>query len=187
MLGDSRWNNSINYSNNTSSSPLRLNAIGSLANLNGSPQPGPNWGGSAAYITGPFAASLTYEMIKTSSQPLPVDFQHQEAIQAGATYDFKFLRVYGQVGRVKTEADVDEQTILYQLGVAVPFGTSLVMASYGHSHIKTSLRAVTDRTTSIGYDYFLSKSTDLYVAAMYEKLSFTSNGNSVAGGIRLRF
>jgi len=187
MLGDSRWSNSINYNNNTSSSALRLNAIGSLANLNGSPQPGPNWGGSAAYITGPFAASLTYEQIKTSAQPLPTGFQHQNAVQLGATYDFKFLRVYGQVGRVKTEADTDVQSILYQLGAAVPLGSSVILIAYGHSHMKTSLTATTDQILSIGYDYFLSKNTDLYVAALYEKLSFTSNGNSVAGGIRHRF
>jgi predicted porin len=187
MLGDSRWNNSINYTNNTSSSPLRLNAIGSLANLNGSPQPGPNWGGSASYITGPFAASLVYEKVKTSPQPLPAGFQHQNATQIGASYDFKFLRVYGQVGRVKTEADTDIQSILYQLGAAIPLGSSVILMSYGHSHMKTSLTATTDQIASLGYDYFLSKSTDLYVAAMYEKLSFTSNGNSFAGGIRHRF
>jgi len=85
MLGDSRWNNSINYTNNTSSSPLRLNAIGSLANLNGSPQPGPNWGGSASYITGPFAASLVYEKVKTSPQPLPAGFQHRNELLTEAT------------------------------------------------------------------------------------------------------
>ena len=39
--------------------------------------------------------------------------------------------------------------------------------------MKTSLTATTDQITSIGYDYFLSKNTDLYVAALYEKLSFT--------------
>jgi predicted porin len=187
VLGDSRWNSSIIYTNNTSESPLRLTAIGSLAPQNGTPQPGHNWGGSAAYITGPFAAALAYEKIKSSSQPLPVDFQHQEAFQLGATYDFKFLRVYGQVGRVKTEADTDVQTILYQLGAAIPFSNSVILFAYGHSHMKTTLTGTTDQIMSIGYDYFLSKNTDVYVAAMYERLTFTSNGNSVAGGIRHRF
>ena len=118
---------------------------------------------------------------------MPVGFQRQDAFLAGATYDFKFLRVYGQVGRVKTEADTDVQSILYQLGAAIPFSNSVILIAYGHSHMKTSLTATTDQITSIGYDYFLSKNTDLYVAALYEKLSFTSNGNSVAGGIRHRF
>jgi predicted porin len=109
------------------------------------------------------------------------------AYQIGATYDFSFLRVYGQVGRVKTEADVDVQTILYQLGGAIPVGNSLILFAYGNSHIKTSVKAVTDKTASIAYDYFLSKHTDIYVAAMVEKLSFTSSGNGFAGGVRMRF
>ena len=29
----------------------------------------------------------------------------------------------------------------------------------------------TDRTYSLAYDYFLSKNTDIYLAAMYEKTS----------------
>ena len=187
MLGDSRWNSSINYSNNTSESPLRLTAAGSLAPQNGTPQPGHNWGGSAAYITGPFAAALAYEKINSSSQPLPAGFQNQQAAQLGATYDFKFLRVYGQIGRVKTEADTDVQTILYQLGAAIPFSNSVILFGYGHSHMKATLTATTDQIMSIGYDYFLSKNTDVYVAGLYEKLSFVSNGNSFAGGIRHRF
>jgi predicted porin len=187
VVGDSRWNNSISYNNNARD-PLRVNVAGNFGEAPpGSPSSDHNLGASVAYITGPFAVALAAEKIKNSVTPVPAGFERQTIYQVGASYDFTLVRVYGQVGRVKTEADLDEQTILYQLGVAVPIGTSLVLASYGHSHIKTSLRAVTDRTTSIGYDYFLSKNTDVYVAAMLEKLSFTSSGNSVAGGVRLRF
>jgi predicted porin len=188
MLGDSRWNSSINYINNTSDAPLRLNVAGSLAPQDGTPQPGHSWGGSGSYITGPFAATLAYEKIRSSSQPLPAGFERQEAYLLGATYDFKFLRVYGQLGRVQTEADTDVQTILYHLGAAIPIGgTGQVLVAYGHSHMKSAPMATTDQTTSIGYDYFLSKNTDIYLAGLHEKLSFVSNGASIAGGIRHRF
>jgi predicted porin len=125
--------------------------------------------------------------LKNRPAPVAPGIQHQNAFLLGETYDFTFVRVYGQVGRVKTEATLDEQTILYQLGVAVPLGNSLILAGYGHSHIKSPLRAVTDRIFSVGYDYFLSKNTDIYLAAMLERLSFVSSGNTVAGGVRLRF
>lgn len=187
MLGDSRWNNSLNYTNSSTDAPLRINVAANFANPNVTPKPGHNYGGSVSYITGPFALALAGESIRNSAQPLPSGFDRQKAFQLGATYDFKFLRVYGQVGRVKTEADADVQTILYQLGAAVPIGTGLIMASYGRSHMKSTLLATTDRTTSIGYDHFLSRNTDIYVAALYEKLSFTTSGNSVAGGVRVRF
>ena len=47
--------------------------------------------------------------------------------------------------------------------------------------------ATTDRIGSIGYDYFLSKNTDIYVAAMLETLTFVSSGATFAGGVRMRF
>ena len=188
VLGDSRWNNSISYTNNASDAPLRIHFGASLpGDAPGTPEHRRNYGLSVAYITGPFAVVAAGEKIQNSALALPAGFDRQTAFQLGATYDFSFLRVYGQVGRVETHAAVDVQTILYQLGGAIPIGNSLVLIAYGNSHIKTSLKAVTDRTASIGYDYFLSKHTDIYVAALVEKLSFRSSGNSFAGGVRMRF
>jgi predicted porin len=188
VIGDSRWNNSISYANNTSDAPLRINFGANLPeDQAGVPGHQKNYGLSIAYITGPFAVVAAGEKIQNSAFAMPAGFDRQMAYQIGATYDFSFVRVYGQVGRVKTEADVDVQTILYQLGGAVPLGNSLILFAYGSSHIKTSVRAVTDKIGSIGYDYFLSKNTDVYVAAMFERLSFTSSGNAVAGGVRMRF
>jgi predicted porin len=188
ILGDTRWNNSIAYSNNVSDAPLRINfAANTPEEPAGGPGVGRNLGASIAYVTGPFAVVLAAERIKNSGRAVPAGFDRQTAYQLGATYDFKLIRVYGQVGRVKTEAAVDDQAILYQLGLAVPLGNSLILASYGRSHLKSSVRAVSDRTSSIGYDYFLSKITDIYIAAMLERLSFVSSGNSIAGGLRVRF
>jgi len=189
VLGDSRWNNSISYTNNASDAPRRITFGANLPeDLPGTvPEHRRNYGLTVAYITGPFAVVAAAEKVQNSAFALPSGFDRQNAYQIGATYDFSFLRVYGQIGRVKTEADVDVQTILYQLGGAIPIGNSLILVAYGNSHIKTSLKAVTDRIGSIGYDYFLSKNTDVYVAAMFEKLSFTSSGNAFAGGVRMRF
>ncbi|MEP6740200.1 MAG: porin [Caldimonas sp.] len=187
VLGDSRWNNSVSYTNN-GTDPLRVSVAANAEEESpGSLSTGRNYGGSVSYITGPFAATVAIEKIRNSILPLPAGFQRQLAIQAGATYDFSVIRLYGQIGRVKTEANVDTQTILYQLGAAVPIGNSLILIGYGRSHMKSVLSGTTDRTASIAYDYFLSKNTDIYVAALYEKLSFVSSGNSLAGGLRLRF
>ena len=188
VVGDSRWNNSLSYNNNASDSPLRIMVAANAAeDPPGVPTSGRNYGGSIAYITGPFAATIVAERIRNSPLAVPGGFDRQVAIHIGATYDFSIVRVYGQVGRVKTEASVDDQAIMYQLGLAVPIGNSLILASYGNSHVKSTVRAVTDRMTSIGYDYFLSKNTDIYAVAMIEKLTFSSSGNGFAGGVRLRF
>jgi predicted porin len=186
ILGDTRWNNSIWYTNNARD-PLRVVFAGNLDESTAGGSNGHNLGLSVAYITGPFAATIVGETIRNSSQPLPPGFDRQVVLHGAVTYDFQFVRVYGQAGRIKTEATDDVRTTSYQLGFAVPFGNSLIMVAYGRQHVEAPSLATTNRITSIGYDYFLSKSTDIYVAASYEKLSFVSSGNSVAGGVRLKF
>jgi len=188
VLGDTHWNNSLSYNNNPSDTPLRINVAANVPEEPaGAPGSGHNYGGRVAYIRGPFAVTLAGQRVSNTPQATPSGFDHQDTVQLGATYDFTLVRVYGQVGRVKTNADLDEQTILYQIGLAVPIGNSLVLASYGNAHRKSSMLATTDRTGSIGYDYFLSKNTDIYVAAMLETLTFVSSGATFAGGVRMRF
>jgi len=186
VLGDTRWSNSIWYTNNARD-PLRVVFSANADESTAGGSNGHNLGLSVAYITGPFAATIVGETIRNSSQPLPPGFDRQVVLHAAATYDFQFVRVYGQAGRVKTDATDDTRTTSYQLGLAVPFGNSLILVAYGHSHVSTPTKATTDRITSVGYDYFLSKSTDIYIAASYEKLSYVSSGNSFAGGVRVKF
>jgi len=188
LVGDRSWNNSMSYSNNNTDSPLRINvAANTPEEAVGAPNTGRNYGGSVAYISGPFAATLAVEFVKNTPLPVPIAFRRQLAIEAGATYDFKFMRIYGQLGRVKTDAASDTRTVLYQIGTAVPVGNGLILASYGSSQARTSLSQITDRTASIGYDYFLSRNTDIYIAAMHEKTFMLSSGGALAGGVRLRF
>src|SRR5664279_897093 len=188
VVSDRSWNNSLSYSNSATSSPLRINVAANLPeDAAGAPGTGRNYGGSFSYITGPFAATLAVERIKNSALPLPAGFRRQLAIELGATYDFKLIRLYGQLGRVKTDATTDTRTILYQLGAAVPVGNGLVLVAHASSQARTPLSRITDRMTSIGYDYFLSKATDIYIAGLYEKTFQLSSGSTIAGGVRLRF
>ena len=124
----------------------------------------------------------------TRSGSLGLLVYQTELFHAGATYDFEFIRVYGQAGHIKTQATQDSTTTSYELGLAVPFGNSLVLVAYGRQKVSMPTQATTtDRITSIGYDFFLSKRTVIYVAASYEKLGSLSSGNSVAGGVRHKF
>ncbi|MEO8526193.1 MAG: porin [Caldimonas sp.] len=185
VLGDRSWNNSLSYTNNPKDA-LRIHFAVNTPEDSG-PSTGHNTGLSVSYITGPFAATLAAEKIKNSALPLPAGFERQTVIQAGATYDFKLVRLYGQVGRVKTEATIDSRTVLYQLGAAVPIENSVILVAYGRSQTRTDSSRITDQTFSLSYDYFLSKNTDVYVAALYEKSFNVTSGNSLAGGLRLRF
>ena len=188
VFGDRTWNNSIAYSNSASDAPLRIRlAANTPEEAPGQPDQGRNWGGSVSYITGAFAATLAYERIGNSAQALPANFSHQTAVQVGATYDFKLVRFYGQAGHVKTTTDIATRTTLYHAGAAVPIGNSLILVGYGWSQARQPDSQITNKTYSIGYDYFLSKHTDIYIAALRETTFDLSSGNSFAGGIRMRF
>jgi predicted porin len=187
LVSDRSWNNSVSYTNNLTD-PLRISVAANEGQDPGEPgNQSHNYGGSAAYISGPFAVSLAAERVKNTPFAVPSGFQRQFAVQAGASYDFKFMRVYGQLGRVKTEADSDTRTVIYQIGSAIPTGEGFILVSFGSSQARTPYSQITDKTGSIGYDYFLSKSTDIYIAALRETTFMLSAGNTLAGGIRLRF
>ena len=98
------------------------------------------------------------------------------------------MRLYGQVGRVYTDANINTKHVLFHIGAAVPIGSGLILVAYGNvARRRPTSRRSTDRIYSIGYDYFLSKNIDIYVAALHEKTYQLSSGNSFAGGVRLRF
>ena len=140
-----------------------------------------------SYVSGPFAAALAWEKIQNSALAVPAGFDQQTVTQLSATYDFKAVRLYGQIGRINTDATINVKHNLVQIGAAIPVGQALILLAYGDSRAKTDFSQTTDRTYSLAYDYFVSKNLDIYVAAMHESVFQLSSGKSVAGGVRLRF
>lgn len=187
MLGDRSWNNSVAYLNNPRD-PLRVHIVANAREFNnGVLDNGHNYGASVSYLSGPFAVAVAWEKIQNSVLPLPAGFDQQTVTQVSGTYDFKLVRLYGQLGRVHTDAAINTKHTLFQIGAAVPIGQALILVAYGNSRAKTDFSQITDRTYSIGYDYFVSKNVDIYLAALHEKTFELSSGNSFAGGVRLRF
>jgi predicted porin len=131
--------------------------------------------------------ALAWEKIQSSALAVPAGFNQQTVTQLSATYDFKLVRLYGQLGRAYTSATLNTRHVLFQFGAAVPIGQALILAAYGTSEAKTDFSQTTDRIYSLGYDYFVSKNIDIYVAAMHESSFQLSSGKSFAGGVRLRF
>jgi len=72
------------------------------------------------------------------------------------------------------------------LGAQVPIGVGFVIfdAAYTKLDSPPDLKRATG---SLGYDYFMTKRTDLYAVAVYDKVTAQANGTSVALGIRHRF
>ena len=180
---DRTWANSVSYVNNPTD-PFRIQ-FG--ANLPESTTAGRNFGASIGYISGPFAATIAGERVKNIEATAALGFKRQQTLLAGATYDIGIVRLYGQAGDTRTDATFNIRTRLYQVGTAVRFGTGLVLASYGHTTTKILGDRSTDRIASLGYDYYLSRNTDIYAVGSIEKRTNLDSGHALAGGVRVRF
>lgn len=120
----------------------------------------------------------------------------------GGAYDFKTLKLFGTWqqadNRLPDGADSDRHGLksdTAQLGASAPLGAGVAMLSWGRSSIRASgdfggpgwRSAVRRNTVSLGYDYIVSKRTDVYGVAMRDKISDQDGSSSVGVGIRHKF
>jgi len=164
VSGDTGWNQSISYSTPNMGG---LSAQLQVAADDGS---GRKYGGNVLYFSGAFAGTVAFQKVKNSTT----------TSQIGASYDLGGAKLYGQYGKVKN----DLTNVSYKLtdvGVAIPVGAGKVLFEYGR------LTPVTRTTITAGYDYTLSKRTDLYAVAMSDKKTATNTGSTYAVGVRHKF
>jgi len=188
ILGDARWNNSVGYSSPEPeggsgwSWQVQYNAKDPAPGYTGN-----NVGASLLYASGPLLIGGAFQRVRNGLDVVPAGFDKQTAYQIGMSYETRVVRLYGQAGSVKTSATTGVRTHLYQLGAAAPISLGFALVSYGHANVESDAFSSLRRTFSVGYDYFLSKSTDVYALAMNERVSGYASANSVATGLRLRF
>ena len=197
VVGDSGWNNAVQYS-----TPSFGGLTGSVmyAFGNQADEPGQRkWSAQALYFHGAFAATAVYQYVNFNNTPgdlgsIPgndvtiLGLKSQGVAQLGLTYDLKFAKLYGQYMYTdnKDEFIGDWHVNTAQAGVTVPVGLGAVMASYAYSRDSGGLNQ-TRNTAAIGYDYPLSKRTDLYAAYLYDHIDNQSSGDTFGVGIRAKF
>jgi predicted porin len=181
---DTGWSNELLYTT-PSFGGLTANLhyqFGEQANDSGTN----NHGLNLLYFNGPFAATAFYERDQVSN-PVPAPFAGNDTKtdwMAGASYDFQVAKLSGTWGKAKSDA-LDQSTRTWSLGVSAPVGPGSLMAGYANSKVDTT--DTTRKTASLGYDYFLSKSTDVYAVVMRDAITSFSSGTSFGTGIRKRF
>lgn len=154
-----------------------------------------SWSANVLYFHGPFAATLAYENTNTDATNSFVGAYQvgstQKVAQVGVSYDFNPVKVYFQYEHNDTPLAVtggpvtDASTSLstFQVGTKINVGQGNILASYA----KTG-GWVDHKTFSVGYDYDLSKRTDLYVMGMNDQAAdYANTVNSFSVGIRHRF
>ncbi len=195
LLNDSGWSNSVAYGG--SFGPVRASLLYSLG-LERTSDPnrnaGRSLGGSLNYGQGPLGLNLAYQEVEVASGT-PEAITKQKAMLLSGSYDLSVAKLFLQYQELKDDRGAfNKKDKSYQIGASVPVGPGSVLASYGH--VKTTDN---DSTTAdakrdswaLGYDYFLSKRTDLYAAWFDTKLktgsTTASKSRAVGVGIRHRF
>jgi predicted porin len=110
--------------------------------------------------------------------------------QLGLTYDLGVAKAFASVNRTAIDLPALSQRkfLTYQLGVSMPYGPGVILLSGAQTTRSQTLLADVNRTTvAAGYDYILSKRTDLYGIVMNDSVSGLKSGTSLALGIRHRY
>jgi len=178
--GDTGWNEAVRVT-----LPRIGGASVSVFHAVKGSRPGANTNVSTLYFAGPLSLGAAWQEVRRrDGAPGSVGASDSDAWQIGAAYDLKTVKLFAQVGKVdnitfKTSYDH------MGLGAAVPMGPNGKILAQ-HSAMEPS-NAKASKTTSVAYDHFLSKRTDLYAVLMNEQVPGRSTGTSYGVGVRHRF
>jgi predicted porin len=162
-----------------------------------------NVGINALYSNGPLGLSAFYHDVQIANPnpgalidatTTPVSFasiNKQKASFVGASYNFNVVKLFAtyQHNKDETTTAATMTDKLYSLGLAAPFGQGSVLLGYANTKRTGSLVGA-DRerdTLSVGYDYALSKRSDIYTVAMNDKINTASHATSFGVGLRHKF
>ena len=183
MPSDTGWQNQITYST-PDFGGLKGNFHYQLGEIAGSNSKG-NVGFNAFYAAGPLGLTAFWERDQVSNPGTATAFPDTRTDwMLGGTYDAGVAKAFLTYGVASSDAvgSADKKTT--SVGVSAPMGNGKLLAAYATSKITGG---ATRDTMTVGYDYTLSKRTDLYAMLMQDKISAMSSGTSVGAGVRHRF
>lgn len=201
LAGDTGWSNEVIYST-PNFGGLTANVhyqFGEQAGDAGKKNVGLN----LLYFGGPLALTAFYHNVKVNN---PIDAPagnvqpafgpafatgqtaaRQTAWMVGGSYDLSAAKLFATYGQTAHDIDLQDKTL--SLGASVPAGQGKVLAAWAQTRRSGAAVGADQKrnTVSAGYDYDLSKRTDLYAICMNDKITGQSSGNSVGVGMRHRF
>jgi predicted porin len=183
IVGDTVWNNTVQYATPEHGGfrAVALYGLGEVADKSGIA----NTGLHATYKReGLFVAVSAQRVRVTATGPLAAE---QKSWMAGATYDFGLLKAH--LNTIHTDVDRGRTSRLYDAGLTIPLtGVSAILLEAARTHSEAPGVANGRRTTgSAGYDYRLSKRTDVYAIYSRDKRRDAAGAGTMASGLRHLF
>jgi predicted porin len=193
VQGGTRFDNGVQYS-----IPQWLGFSGdflySFGSQNPSTNPDPHknraFEAVGNYASGPLKLTAGYHWINLNTNR---DGHEQKAWMGAIVYDLGPVKLNAQHHRVTEDFNAsanDARRRTTEVGATIPAGNGNFLLTYVRSTMSDLLPATPDarRGFSVGYDYFLSKRTDLYAAYYRDRLLNPLTQQTIlAAGIRHRF
>jgi len=160
-----------------------------------------NMGASFLYFNGAYGIGGFVHDIRIDN-PLPgtlgdvkVGFAQQKAWMLSGRAKFGAATLYANYEDAKNDntngPPGDAKSKTWSVSADYTLGAGKLMAAWANTKWTTSPTSARDGskrdTYSLGYDYTMSKRTDLYAVYMNDKISSFNRGNSYALGVRHRF
>lgn len=200
VLGDTGFSNSLRYTS-PSFGGLKFDVIGSAGAERDTAPKSTNraFDAQAIYFGGPLSLGAVVRKIyldAPATATTPIIGSNQLSWQLGAAYDFSVVKLFAQYQQQKLERDAaaDQKAKTFQVGASVPIGAGSILASYVRTKYDNMIATSGEKrqTAAVGYDYFVSKRTDLYAMYSYDKTDAISTyigakQQKVGFGIRHRF
>jgi predicted porin len=183
VIGDTVWNNAVQYATPTLGD-VSVTAIYAPGEVAGDSSVR-NYGLHLRYKHGPLAAILSGQRVRTA---VVAPSTGQDAWLAGMSYDAGPVKLYGSA-QATDNAVTSIKSRTYQAGASVPVTpTGSILFSWARTGVDNPKAVVpTHNTAGLGYDYYLSKRTDVYATYLYDRIDGRAAGNSYALGIRHLF
>lgn len=145
-----------------------------------------NFGGNVIYLNGSLGLTAFYESAQLTNPVVNTftDGSIRTDWMLGSSYDFSVVKLYATYGQASNNVTNDNAKTS-SVGASVPIGAGKLLAAYANTH-DSALDAIR-QTLTVGYDYNLSKQTDLYANVMRDQITGSSSGTSVALGMRHSF
>jgi predicted porin len=189
-LGGTDWDNAVQYSSPVFGglSGSVMYALGNTAGQNGAKK----YSAQILYFQGPFAATAVYQYVNFNDtagdlSSLVSGLQSQGLAQVGVSYDLKFVKLFTQYMYTHNAQEGGGWHVnTVQTGISIPLGVGTASASFAYSRDHGGLDE-SHPSAAVGYDYPLSKRTDVYVTYLYDRIVGLSSGYTGGAGIRMKF
>ncbi|BEU28549.1 porin [Paraburkholderia sp. 22B1P] len=190
MAGDDLVSNAVVYSSPTVNglSGTLTYVFGNVAGQAGQN----NLIATGLYQHGGFAATIAAERLKVETYPSSPSANlgpasNQVVVNVGLSYDLSVAKGFLEYQRTNNGSIPRKDNIL-QVGGSVKLDpANWILVSWARDTVTGDSPRQTRDTASAGYQYLLSKRTDVYISYQYDKAETQATANSFIAGMRHRF